>query len=418
MAEYDAEVARVTAEAEGSRARAEDAYTTSHDALRDTIDDGRPVYRASEGQVADPTVRDPLAAALDRAEQLRDAEVAYPSAVRTVEEVTRPNPFYRETLPEVEVEVVDGSDPPPADLDAAAADVSEATDAVAEARRQWAFAELRAATTEGRDAHADLRPQVGAAALTSLGDAVADAETILDAGEDAVDPDTAVPLRNTLLETTQALWSDRLAQIHAERRAAARADGVDCRTDKCVALTFDDGPVEDTRRLLRILDRKNAPATFFMVGDNVAKRPDIARAVADGGHLLANHSWDHPQLTTLDDAEVRDQLRHTQNAITDATGFTPFLLRPPYGDVDGRVRALATRTGLDVVLWSLDTEDWRTRDAQETRSRVRAQVESGSNILMHDIHPSTVDAVPRIVDDLRERDYVLVTADLLVGGDE
>ncbi|GAB3158335.1 hypothetical protein GCM10027059_02900 [Myceligenerans halotolerans] len=411
---YDADVARVTDEADNSRAQAEDAYATSLDALDDAIDDGRPVYAASEGQVDDSAVRESLAGALDHAEQLHDAEVTYPVVTRTVEEITRPNPFRPETLPEVEAEVVEGSDPAPDDLDAAAADVTEASDVVAEARRQWAFDRLRAAATEGQDALADLRPQVGAGALGGLDDAVTRAEAMLDTGADAIDPDAAVPLRNTVLETTRSLWSDRLAEIHDKRRAAARADGVDCRVARCVALTFDDGPVADTRRLLRILERKEAPATFFLLGDNVAKRPEIARAVADGGHLVANHSWDHPQLTTLDDAAVRDQLRRTQDAIAEATGSTPFLVRPPYGDVDGRVRSFATRTGLDTVLWSLDTEDWRTRDAAETRRRVRAQVEPGSNILMHDIHPSTVDAVPEIVDDLREEGYVLVTADLLV----
>ncbi|MBO0609809.1 polysaccharide deacetylase family protein [Myceligenerans salitolerans] len=414
VADYDAEVARVTDEAEGSRARAEGAYEKSLDALEDTLEDGRRTYADSEGQVADPAVREPLADALDHARQLRAADVVYPSATRVVEEVVRPNPFFPETLPEVRVDVVDGSNPAPAELDDAAAGVAEATVAVADAHRQWAFDELRSATTEGRDALADLRPQVGEGALERLGDAVTDAEEILDAGPEAVDPGAAVPLRDRVLGTTHSLWSARLARIHEERRAAARADGVDCRVARCVALTFDDGPVADTRRLLRILARKDAPATFFMVGDNAAERPEIVRAVADGGHLVANHSWSHPQLTSLDDAAVREQLRSTQDAIFEATGSTPFLLRPPYGDVDGRVRSLATRTGLDVVLWSLDTEDWRTRDAQETRRRVRAQVEAGSNILMHDIHPSTVDAVPEIVDDLREEGYVLVTADLLV----
>ncbi|RPF23343.1 polysaccharide deacetylase family protein [Myceligenerans xiligouense] len=414
VAAYDADIARVTDEAETARARAEAAYAASLRSLDEAIDDGRSVYDASEDQVADPAVREPLVAALADAEELRATEVTYPvTTTRTVESVTRPNPLRRETLPEVSVEVMGGSEPAPGGLDAEAAGVAEVTDTVAAARRQWALVELRAATVEGRDARADLRGQVGARALGTLEEAVADAEAILDGGADAVDPDVAVPLRDTLFDTTHALWSARLAEIHDERRAAARAAGVDCRVDRCVALTFDDGPVEDTRRLLRILAAKDAPATFFLVGDNAAKRPDIVRAVADGGHLLANHSWAHPQLTTLDDADVRDELRRTQDAIAEATGFTPFLLRPPYGDVDGRVRSLATRTGLDVVLWSVDTEDWSARDAEETRRRVRAQVAPGSNVLMHDIHPSTVDAVPKIIDDLRAEGYVLVTADLL-----
>ncbi|WP_407319876.1 polysaccharide deacetylase family protein [Isoptericola halotolerans] len=416
VAEHEAEVARVTQEAETSRARAEADYTASLDALDDVIEAARPVLADSEGQVPDDAVRAPLADTLDEAERLRDAEVTYPVTTRTVEEVTRPNPFRPQTLPRVQVEVVESSDPAPADLDAAADDVTEARDAVVEARRQWAHDELRTAATEAADAATDLEGDVGAGALRPLEEAVAEAETVLDAGVAAVDPDEAVALRDTLLGTTESLWADRLDQIVDERRADARDDGVDCRVDRCVALTFDDGPVADTRRLLRILERKDAPATFFLVGDNVAARPEVAQAVVDGGHLVANHTWNHPQLTTLDDAEVRDELRRTQDAVTDATGFTPFLLRPPYGDVDGRVRSLATRTGLDVVLWSLDSRDWESRDAREIRRRVANQVQDGSNVLLHDIHSTTVDAVPKIIDDLREEDYVLVTVDLLVEG--
>ncbi|MBL0886736.1 polysaccharide deacetylase family protein [Myceligenerans indicum] len=414
VAAYDAEVARVTDEAERSRASAEDGYASGLDALNDAIDAGRRAYGDSKGQVADDEVRKPLASALDDAGHVRDTEVGYPVTTRTVDRVTRSNPFRRETLPEVDIEFVKGAVPAPADLDAAAADVTEARDAVTQARRKWAFGRLRSATTEGADALDSLRPQVGKESLKTLDDAVTEAEAALAAGTDALDPDRAVTLRHTLLDSTESLWAGRLARILTERRAAARADGIDCRTAKCVALTFDDGPVTDTRRLLRVLDREHAPATFFMAGDNVARQPDIARAVVDGGHLVANHSWDHPQLTKLDDVGVRDELLRTQAAITEATGFMPFLLRPPYGAVDDRVRTLATRVGLDVVLWTVDTDDWRTRDAARTRMRVRTEVRPGSIVLMHDIHPSSIDAVPGIVDDLRAAGYVLVTADLLV----
>ncbi|MDO8147772.1 polysaccharide deacetylase family protein [Isoptericola sp. b515] len=418
VAEYEEEVARLTDAADTSRGRSEDAYADSRETLTAAVQDGRPVYRRSEGQVADPAVREPLDAALTEARKLRDAEVSYPVETRTVEAVTRPNPFFPETLPQVEVEVVDGSDPSPEALDDAAAEVLETSDAVAAARRQWAVDELQPAVVQGRDALTDLTAQDADLDLGTLDTAVSDAEAMLDAGVDAVDPDEAVRLRDTLLETSTSLWRTRLDQITAERRAAARAEGVDCRVDKCVALTFDDGPVAQTERLLQILDRKDAPATFFMVGDNVARNPQIARAVADAGHLVANHSWSHPQLTTLDDAEVREELRSTSDAIREATGSTPFLLRPPYGDVDGRVRTLATRSGLDVMTWNLDTLDWQTRDAKETRRRVREQVEPGSNVLLHDIHATSVDAVGKIIKDLRDEDYVLVTADLLVDDEE
>ena len=88
-------------------------------------------------------------------------------------------------------------------------------------------------------------------------------------------------------------------------------------------------------------------------------------------------------------------------------------MRPPYGDVDDRVRSIATRTGLQVILWNLDTLDWKTKDAGETRRRAVEGARPGSVVLMHDIHATTVDAVPGIIDDLRAQGYRLVTVDLL-----
>jgi peptidoglycan/xylan/chitin deacetylase (PgdA/CDA1 family) len=415
VAEYDAEVAEVNHLAENSRADAEAAYTESVEALDAAIADGRPVYDASEGQVADDGVRDSLQVALDDAQTLSSTKVTYPAQTRTVDALDRPNPFRPETLPTVVADVVSGSVPAPEDLDAASDAVVEATDAVAAARRQWAFDALGPAVDDARDAVDDLDGQdVDAAARDRLDAAASEGRAILDDGVDAVDPDVAAPLRETLLDTTEALWRDHLDRVETARRDAAKADGIDCAVDKCVALTFDDGPVADTERLLKVLERRKAPATFFMVGSNVEKRPEIARAVVEAGHLVANHSWDHPQLTTLDDAEVREQLRSTTDAIEEATGFRPFLLRPPYGDVDDHVRSLATRNGLDVIIWNLDSNDWRTKDADQVHDDVMAAVEDGSNILMHDIHPTTIDAVGKIIRDLRKEDYVLVTADLLV----
>uniref|UniRef100_UPI001112DD3B polysaccharide deacetylase family protein n=1 Tax=Cellulosimicrobium cellulans TaxID=1710 RepID=UPI001112DD3B len=225
-------------------------------------------------------------------------------------------------------------------------------------------------------------------------------------------PET-VARRDAVVAAADAVWADRLARTLEQRRAQGRASGIDCAVERCVALTFDDGPTAETDRLLQILAEKRVTATFFMIGRNVAARPGTARAVVEGGHLAANHTWDHPRLTTLGDAAVRDQLERTQAAIRDATGTTPTFLRPPYGDVDDRVRSVATRAGLQVVLWDLDTEDWRTRDTEETRRRVVEGATPGSVVLLHDIHASSVDAVPGMIDDLRAQGYRLVTVDLI-----
>ncbi|GLY56560.1 hypothetical protein Ccel01_11620 [Cellulosimicrobium cellulans] len=411
---YDAEVARVTQDATDGRARAEAAYLTRLVPTTAAEVAGPALLAASEGQVDDPTVREPLAAALQEATALRTTPVTYPEEDRTVDALSRPNPLHPGSRPAVHVEVVTGSEPAADALDEAATAVVEAAEPVATAQRQWAYDGLEAAATEGRPVLAESAGLVtDEGTRTTLDGLLAQATTTLDAGPRGAPVAETVALRDAVLAATEAVWSDRLALQLAQRRDQARATGVDCAVEQCVALTFDDGPGPDTERLLQVLAEKHVSATFFLVGSNVEKRPDVVRDTAAAGHLLANHTWDHPRLTTLDDDAVRDELARTQAAIESAAGVTPTLLRPPYGDVDDRVRSVALRSGLQVVLWNLDTLDWKTRDAAETRRRAVEGARPGSVVLMHDIHASTVDAVPGIVDDLRAQGYRLVTVDLL-----
>ncbi|MFC8922867.1 polysaccharide deacetylase family protein [Cellulosimicrobium sp. NPDC057127] len=412
---YEDAVAQEAARAEAARARAEEELVAPLAALTGALDEGRAVLAASDGQVADPAVRETLADAVDDGERLRTTEPGWTTQERTVDGLTRPNPLHPGSRPERSFVLVTGSTPAPDELAAAAEAVAASSAAVVVAQRQWAYDHLQTAVTAGRPV---LTESAGLVAdegtRTALDAALADADAVLDAGAGGVVVADAVALRDAVVAATEAVWADRLARTLAERRAQGRASGVDCAAERCVALTFDDGPDHETERLLQVLADKRATATFFMVGRNVAARPEVAAAVVAGGHLVANHSWDHPRLTTLDDDEIDDQLERTQTAIRDATGATPTFLRPPYGDVDDRVRSIATRAGLRVELWDVDTQDWRTRDAEETRRRVAAQVEPGSVVLLHDIHASSVDAVAGIVDDLREQGYRLVTVDLLV----
>lgn len=412
--EYHAEVEQAERDAVTARAGAVAASVPRLAALVAAEVVGGAVLAQSEDQVADPAVREPLAAALPEATALLGTPVEYPEELRTVDALTRPNPFFPRSLPERRFEVVTGSAPSPEALDDATAAVAGATKDVASAWQQWAYDELEDAVAEGRPVLTESAGLVSDEAhRTSLDAALAAAGPTLDAGVGGAPAAETVAQRDAVLGATEAVWSDRLALTLQQRRELGRAQGVDCTVDRCVALTFDDGPGTDTERLLQTLAEKHVTATFFLVGTNVEKRPDVVRATAAGGHLLANHTWDHPQLTTLDDDAVRAELERTQEAITTATGETPTFLRPPYGDVDDRVRSIATRTGLQVMLWNLDTLDWKTKDAAETRRRAVEGARPGSVVLMHDIHASTVDAVPGIIDDLRAQGYVLVTVDLV-----
>src|ERR1700675_1695735 len=120
-----------------------------------------------------------------------------------------------------------------------------------------------------------------------------------------------------------------------------------------IAMTFDDGPSpSNTTRLLDILKQRNIKVTFFMIGPNVVAHPEIARRALAEGHEIGNHSWTHPQLSKLSDLRVAEEITKTQEAIKNACGFTPTLLRPPYGAITKRQREwIENQFGLNVILW-------------------------------------------------------------------
>ncbi|WP_329445790.1 polysaccharide deacetylase family protein [Streptomyces canus] len=188
---------------------------------------------------------------------------------------------------------------------------------------------------------------------------------------------------------------------------ASGDDDTDCGKVMCVALTFDDGPAApETATLLTYLAQYNARATFFTVGQNVAAHPDLVRAEARAGNEVGNHSWSHPDLTKLTSEQIAYQLNRTSTAIKAATGKAPTLFRPPYGAVNGTVRHATT---LSPVLWTLDTEDWKYPDATKVAQSVIGKVKRNDVVLMHDIHPTSVAAVPEILRTLTARGYHFVT---------
>ncbi|WP_427920704.1 polysaccharide deacetylase family protein [Streptomyces sp. cg40] len=188
---------------------------------------------------------------------------------------------------------------------------------------------------------------------------------------------------------------------------ASGTDTTDCAKVKCIALTFDDGPaVTYTATLLKYLAQYKARVTFFTVGQNVAAHPELVRAEARAGHEVGNHSWSHPDLTRLTTAQVKQQLDRTSAAIKAATGTAPTLFRPPYGAVDAQVKAATT---LSPVLWDVDTEDWKYRDAAKVARTVIDKASRNDVVLMHDIHPTSVAAVPEILKTLTAEGYRFVT---------
>jgi peptidoglycan/xylan/chitin deacetylase (PgdA/CDA1 family) len=191
---------------------------------------------------------------------------------------------------------------------------------------------------------------------------------------------------------------------------------IDCAKLKCVALTFDDGPGKQTKTLLEMLRRAHARATFFSVGEMVAQRPGDLRRIDAAGHEIGDHSWSHPLLTSLSDSQIHRQVASTASEIKRAIGRKPELMRPPYGGVNSRVRADLGKDGWPIVLWTVDPLDWKDRNTTIVANRVLSQVTPGAIVLMHDIHPTTVAAVPRILKELARRGYTFVTVSELYGG--
>jgi peptidoglycan/xylan/chitin deacetylase (PgdA/CDA1 family) len=176
---------------------------------------------------------------------------------------------------------------------------------------------------------------------------------------------------------------------------------------KTVALTFDGGPSGFTPKIERILQRKHVRATFFWVGSRISGFGKVVRRVSDRGHEIANHSWFHVDLTALSAGAVRRQLARTNRRLARLTGERPTLFRPPYGEVNRRVRGVAADLGMRTVLWDADSIDWMS-ECREIVRRVAARVRPGSTVLLHDgggDRRPTVCALPRIIRNLRSRGY-------------
>lgn len=174
-----------------------------------------------------------------------------------------------------------------------------------------------------------------------------------------------------------------------------------------IALTFDDGPNPDfTQRILDALQANYSHATFFVVGPNAENYPDVLKAISEAGCEIGNHTYNHKDLTTLSLTEVEEQVNKVNRAVKKAVGENTTLIRPPYGAFDDSVLAQFEEPA---VLWDLDTEDWKSRNAQTIVERVLDTVKDGDIVLMHDIYDSTAEAVELLVPKLKEQGYQVVS---------
>ncbi|WP_236041253.1 polysaccharide deacetylase family protein [Streptomyces sp. Y2F8-2] len=215
--------------------------------------------------------------------------------------------------------------------------------------------------------------------------------------------------------TTLHTTAPSTVRARAAQGAPARFGTVDCRESKCIALTFDAGPSENSARLLDILKEKKVPATFFLLGErHIEKYPELVQRMAAEGHEVASHTWDHKILTQISPQQIRDELQRPDDAIEKLTGHRPTLMRPPQGRTNDTVHRICRELGLAEVLWSVTAKDYMTEDPAVIEKRVLDQASRDGIILLHDLYPGTVPAVPGIIDALKERGYVFVTVPQLL----
>lgn len=204
--------------------------------------------------------------------------------------------------------------------------------------------------------------------------------------------------------------------IVARCRLTVEASG---RPMKYIAITFDDGPCDNTLDILDILEEYDVHATFFCLGKLVASHPDYVRKAYARGHEIANHSYNHETLTKLDPDEAKKEMTDTDEAIKAAIGVEAAVYRAPGGSINEKT---ATYIGKPFIDWTVDTNDWKYRDPEHVWTFIARNSGNYDIVLMHDIRPTTMEAMKKAIPWLLENGFTLVTVsellDLVGGVDE
>lgn len=216
---------------------------------------------------------------------------------------------------------------------------------------------------------------------------------------------TATTEQNSSTETASAKatekGSEKATDKTTEKQTPAATGG------KVIAFTFDDGPSKsNTDRILDILKKYGVHATFFMQGQNASYYPEVVKRIYNEGHELGNHTWDHQNLKNLSEAEIAEEVNSAADTIQSITGARPPVVRPPYGGYNDTVKAVVKEP---LIRWSVDSEDWSSRDANVIVPLVLSEVEDGDIILFHDIHETTTPAIEQLVPELIKQGYQIVS---------
>ena len=222
---------------------------------------------------------------------------------------------------------------------------------------------------------------------------------------------TKLPRAGTLALLLSALTVLWLWYYPGARSSQAAAGPAQLPDGPFVALTFDDGPSDDTTPvLLDGLARRGIHATFFVIGQNVEGNEDLLLRMDREGHQIGMHTFHHRYLGGVSAADFYAEVDELRRTLSDLLGREDFMLRPPYGAIAPADRA---RAGAPIILWGVDPEDWRDRDSDRQTAAILNTVRDGSIILLHDVHDASVETALRVADALMAKGYKFVTVEVL-----
>ncbi|MGM0598652.1 MAG: polysaccharide deacetylase family protein [Candidatus Rifleibacteriota bacterium] len=185
--------------------------------------------------------------------------------------------------------------------------------------------------------------------------------------------------------------------------------------EKYIALTFDDGPhQENTAEILKVLNKNKVKATFFVVGTRAQLYPEVLARISQAGHALGNHSWYHKSLAKQTKSRSLDSLQKTNDLISGITGKPCYLVRPPYGHTNEKVKKLIHEQGWHEVMWDCDSRDWENKDPDHILFRIMKSIAPGSIVLLHDIHPGAAGMLQTLITAFKKENYRFITIPELI----
>lgn len=175
---------------------------------------------------------------------------------------------------------------------------------------------------------------------------------------------------------------------------------------KYVALTFDDGPNYNTSKVIDLLNKYNAKATFFVMGKNIKNNELVLKKMVESGMEIGNHTYNHLLLTKYNTSKINEEINTTSELIYDVIGMYPTLFRPSYGAVNKKIKGISN---YPIIIWNIDTLDWKYKNSKRIANTILTKIDNNDIILMHDIYKSTLNALDIVLPILINNNYKLVT---------